>query len=147
MSSATTPTEAAYMNVARQALFDALDEHDARCPIGDGCLVRANMLAFLAHCIGASREDVTAFPAMLADYDMKCVQAGGCEIDKPKSLVFGETGASGRYSHDNAYCIWPDRGDWRASYMPPDGHAVMLGTFDDEAAAESACNRHNRGNK
>lgn len=62
---------------ARTLLIEAVELHESQCR-SPTCREKANVLAFLAHSIGANADDVKSFPAMLFDYDMKCAQGGEC---------------------------------------------------------------------
>lgn len=71
---------------ARTLLIEAIEAHEALCQ-SEQCREKANVLAFLAHSIGAHADDVKAFPAMLFDYDMKCAQGGGCPAHPAASAL------------------------------------------------------------
>lgn len=77
-SFAATPIDV-LVEGARQLLVQAIATHrqDCREPT---CLEAANILAFLAHSIGAREADVKALPRLLLDYDVRCQQGGGCDV-------------------------------------------------------------------
>ena len=60
---------------ARDILIEHMDVHRAECP-DDDCAEVGNILAFLAHSLGARRQDLQRFPGLLIHYDMGCAGCG-----------------------------------------------------------------------
>jgi hypothetical protein len=56
---------------ARDLLIEEVAEHAKHCT-AQQCEHLANLLAFLAHSIGATRRDMLALPRLLAQYDLEC---------------------------------------------------------------------------
>lgn len=66
---------------ARDLLIQALEAHEKVCS-NPHCRERANFLAFIAHSLGVSREDLRAFPWLFVGYEIRCKKHGGCDIHK-----------------------------------------------------------------
>jgi len=49
-------------------------EHRRKCRNPE-CAEVGNLLAWLAHCLGATERDVRKFPSYLVDYDVQCTAA------------------------------------------------------------------------
>lgn len=54
------------------------EQHRLECGDGPGCCEPANVLAFLAHCVGmrSSQEDIRKFQESLINYERTCP---GCQ--------------------------------------------------------------------
>ncbi len=73
----TTPTAPPVLQ-ARDLLIAHLKDHEARCGLGPRCRETANVMGFLAHCLGAKAADMQALPKYLVYYDLECTSKGGC---------------------------------------------------------------------
>ena len=65
---------------ARDRLVEALRQHKATCP-NPNCAEVGNVLAFLAHCLGATRQDLIVMEQLLVRYDLNCQ----CEFCAPRN--------------------------------------------------------------
>ena len=64
--------------VIRDLAIAVIKSHEAVCDDPE-CTERGNMLAWLAHCIGATERDLRALPKLLVMYDTHCK---GCPSDR-----------------------------------------------------------------
>lgn len=76
-----SPTPPDPAQVVRYNLRKMIAQHDAACRDAR-CSFRANLLAFLAHCIAANRNDLQRLPSYLVQYDLKCGDEGRCEFHR-----------------------------------------------------------------
>jgi hypothetical protein len=67
---------------ARDLLLQHMAAHRATCSEESDCGEVANILAFMAHSLGASRRDLMKFPTLLVDYDMRCAGCGSTRHDQ-----------------------------------------------------------------
>lgn len=67
------------MTQARTLLLEGLRDHEQTCGNPAACREKANALAYLAHSIGATKDDLDAFPGLLVRYDLDCKNSGGCD--------------------------------------------------------------------
>lgn len=69
------PDEFALAAEIRDRCLRWLELHRAHCP-ETSCVEPAGFLAFLAHSMGATERQLTQFPRLLLDYDMRCDGCG-----------------------------------------------------------------------
>ena len=73
-----TTTEEQKIKQARNLLVDWVKQHRAHCD--NDCGEVGNVLAFLAHSMGATEFDLRQFPKRLVAYDIDCQHKGeACE--------------------------------------------------------------------
>ena len=71
----------ALATVARNLLVDCAELHRMHCDHPpQECGEVGNMLAWLAHCMGATAKDTAVFPTRLFWYDSECKERGGCGV-------------------------------------------------------------------
>lgn len=59
----------------------AMAQHDACCKDAR-CLYRANLLAYLARAMKATRADLQRLPSYLVAYDLRCGEEGRCDFHR-----------------------------------------------------------------
>jgi hypothetical protein len=69
------------VHAARNLLITALEIHEKICP-EPHCQERANILAFLAHCLGATPADMRSMRKLLFEYEVRCGASGGCDVHR-----------------------------------------------------------------
>ena len=62
----------------RDKLVEVITEHRRTCP-NPKCAEVGNVLAFLAHCLGATQYDLLAMQQLIVRYDLQCK----CEFCEP----------------------------------------------------------------
>lgn len=67
---------------ARDLVIEHLVAHEGQCS-DPNCLERANILAFMAHSIGATDRDLHALPRLLLTYDGNCSGCGSARDSPP----------------------------------------------------------------
>ncbi len=74
-------------NVARDLLVAYLREHERTCTKPPGqCQEVGGVLGWLAHCLGATREDLVRLQGELVHYDLTCT-GGDDHIHRPERSV------------------------------------------------------------
>lgn len=71
----TADSLARTLTALRSALIAHIELHERTCP-QTNCTEKGNMLAWLAHSIGAGPEDLRVLPRLLLQYDIQCAGCG-----------------------------------------------------------------------
>ena len=67
------------VEIARDLLVVYVHQHQKECTKRrDDCLEVAGILAYIAHSIGATREDLDKLPGLLFQMDMECESDSDC---------------------------------------------------------------------
>lgn len=65
---------------ARDLLVKYITDHEESCSAERGeCTELANMIAYIAHSLGATKEDMMRVPGLLFKFDVTCKGGEGCK--------------------------------------------------------------------